>query len=241
MDRTKIADYEILGTLGEGGMGIVYRARDATLDREIAIKVIRPAALAENAAERFIREAKACSRINHPNIVTVYAAGEDGGTPYLAMELLHGENLRSIVERGPVPWKEAVEWTAGILDALARLHAEGIVHRDLKPENIIVTDGGTRETHGFRHRAHERGRDSDNGRRDPRHGPLHVPRAGAGKESRRAERPLLDRERSPRAHNRRGRVPGRTSARGDVFDNGTILRRRSRRPSRVSPTASRTR
>jgi tetratricopeptide (TPR) repeat protein len=142
MDRTKIADYEILGTLGEGGMGIVYRARDATLDREIAIKVIRPAALGENAAERFIREAKACSRINHPNIVTVYAAGEDGGTPYLAMELLHGENMRSIVSRGAVPWKEAVEWTAGILDALARLHAEGIVHRDLKPENIIVTDGG---------------------------------------------------------------------------------------------------
>jgi len=149
MDRTKIADYEILGTLGEGGMGIVYRARDATLDREIAIKVLRPAALAENAAERFIREAKACSRINHPNIVTVYAAGVDGSTPYLAMELLHGENLRSIVERGPVPWKEAVEWTTGILDALARLHAEGIVHRDLKPENIIVTDGGTAKLMDF--------------------------------------------------------------------------------------------
>lgn len=149
MDRTKIADYEILGTLGEGGMGIVYRARDATLDREIAIKVLRPAALAGNAAERFIREAKACSRINHPNIVTVYAAGADGDTPYLAMELLHGENMRSIIERGPVPWKEAVEWTAGILDALARLHAEGIVHRDLKPENIIVTEGGTAKLMDF--------------------------------------------------------------------------------------------
>ena len=149
MDRTKIAGYEILGTLGEGGMGIVYRARDATLDREIAIKVIRPEALGKKAAERFIREAKACSRINHPNIVTVYAAGEDGGTPYLAMEFLHGENMRSIIERGPVPWKEAVEWTAGILDALARLHAEGIVHRDLKPENIIVTDGGTAKLMDF--------------------------------------------------------------------------------------------
>ncbi len=149
MDRTKIADYEILGKLGEGGMGIVYRAHDATLDREVAIKVIRPEALGKNAAERFIREAKACSRISHPNIVTVYAAGEDGGTPYLAMELLHGENMRSVVERGPVPWKEAVEWTAGILDALARLHAEGIVHRDLKPENIIVTDGGTAKLMDF--------------------------------------------------------------------------------------------
>jgi len=149
MDRTKIAGYEILGTLGEGGMGIVYRARDATLDREIAIKVIRPAALGAGVAERFIREAKACSRINHPNIVTVYAAGDDGGTTYIAMELLRGESMRSIIERGPVPWKQAVEWTVGILDALARLHAEGIVHRDLKPENIIVTDGGTAKLMDF--------------------------------------------------------------------------------------------
>lgn len=149
MDRTKIAGYEILGTLGEGGMGIVYRARDATLDREIAIKVIRSAALGASAAERFIREAKACSRINHPNIVTVYAAGDDGGTPYLAMELLRGESMRSIIARGPVPWEQAVEWTAGILDALSRLHAEGIVHRDLKPENIIVTDSGTAKLMDF--------------------------------------------------------------------------------------------
>ena len=149
MDLKKIAGYEILGTLGEGGMGIVYRARDATLDREIAVKVIRPAALGAHAAERFIREAKACSRIAHPNIVTVYAAGEDDGTAYLAMELLHGETMRAVIEKGPAPWETAVRWIAGILDALSRLHADGIVHRDLKPENIMITENGTAKLTDF--------------------------------------------------------------------------------------------
>lgn len=149
MDLKKIAGYEILGTLGEGGMGIVYRARDVTLDREIAVKVIRPAALGAHATERFIREAKACSRIAHPNIVTVYAAGEDEGTAYLAMELLHGETMRAIIEKGPVPWETAVRWIAGILDALSRLHGDGIVHRDLKPENIIVTGDGAAKLTDF--------------------------------------------------------------------------------------------
>jgi Tfp pilus assembly protein PilF len=149
MNPRSIAGYEILGTIGEGGMGIVYRARDLTLDREIAIKVIRSATLVGNAAERFVREAQACSRINHPNIVTVYAAGRDGDVPYLAMELLRGENMRAVIERGPVPWERATGWIAGILDALARLHAEGIVHRDLKPENIIITEGGTAKLMDF--------------------------------------------------------------------------------------------
>ncbi len=142
MTGDRIAGYEILGTLGEGGMGVVYRARDATLDREIALKVIRPSALGAAARERFIREARACSRINHPNIVTVYAAGVEGETPYIAMELLRGKTLREILDGGPVPWRSAVEWVASILGALERLHAEGIVHRDLKPENVIVTDDG---------------------------------------------------------------------------------------------------
>lgn len=144
-----IAGYEILGTLGEGGMGIVYRARDATLDREVAVKVIRPSALGAQAKERFIREARACSRINHPNIVTVYAAGEENGTPYIAMELLRGKTLREMLAEGPVPWPQAIEWVSAILDALGRLHAEGIVHRDLKPENVIVTEGGVAKLMDF--------------------------------------------------------------------------------------------
>ncbi len=149
MNPRNIAGYEILGTIGEGGMGIVYRARDLTLDREVAIKVIRSDALAGNAGERFVREAQACSRINHPNIVTVYAAGRDGDIPYLAMELLRGENMRAVIERGPVPWERAIGWIAGILDALARLHAEGIVHRDLKPDNVMIAESGVAKLMDF--------------------------------------------------------------------------------------------
>lgn len=149
MGIERIAGYDILETLGEGGMGIVYRARDATLDREIAIKVIRTSALGAQAKERFVREARACSRINHPNIVTVYAAGEENGTPYLAMELLRGKTLRETLEGGLIPWRQAVRWVADLLDALGRLHAEGIVHRDLKPENILVTTEGTAKLMDF--------------------------------------------------------------------------------------------
>jgi Tfp pilus assembly protein PilF len=126
---------------GEGGMGVVFKAHDATLDRTLAIKVIRAASLGPEGRERFLREARACSRISHPNIVTVYSAGEDDGRPYLAMEILEGRTLRQIIQQdGPVPWDKAVRWVRDILGALERLHAEGIVHRDLKPDNIILTN-----------------------------------------------------------------------------------------------------
>jgi serine/threonine protein kinase len=137
-----IAGYEIEGTLGEGGMGGVYRARDATLGRPVALKLIRSQSLSAEGRERFLREARACSAINHPNIVTVYAAGEDNGRPYLAMEFLEGQTLREIIEEGPVPWEKALRWAVDLLDALGRLHQEGIVHRDLKPENILITSEG---------------------------------------------------------------------------------------------------
>lgn len=123
-------------------MGVVYRARDVTLDRPAAVKVIRPESLDEIGRARFIREAQACSKINHPNIVTVYAAGEEDGRPYLAMELLEGRTLREVINEGPVPWAKALQWMADILDALNRLHQAGIVHRDLKPENIMFTTDG---------------------------------------------------------------------------------------------------
>jgi tetratricopeptide (TPR) repeat protein/predicted Ser/Thr protein kinase len=139
----KLAGYEIQEILGEGGMGVVYRALDPTLQRPLAIKVIRPEALGSQGKDRFLHEARACSRINHPNIVTVYAAGEEEGHPYLAMELLEGRTLREVIDEGPIPWEKAVLWMADILDALHRLHQEGIIHRDLKPENIIVLGDGT--------------------------------------------------------------------------------------------------
>ncbi|MCK4236326.1 MAG: protein kinase, partial [Candidatus Krumholzibacteria bacterium] len=142
MDRKKLAGYEILGKLGEGGMGVVYRARDTTLDRLLAIKVIPPERLGPQGKGRFLREARICSRINHPNIVTVYTAGEEDGYPFMAMELLEGQTLREIIDEGPVPWEKALRWIVDILDALERFHREGIVHRDLKPENIMVTPDG---------------------------------------------------------------------------------------------------
>ena len=142
MELDNIAGYEILDTLGKGGMGTVFLARDATLDRTLAVKVIRPETLGSSGKERFLREARACSLINHPNIVTVYAAGEDEGLLYLAMELLEGRTVREIIEEGPVDWLTALSWTIDILGALAKLHGEGLVHRDLKPENIIVTSSG---------------------------------------------------------------------------------------------------
>lgn len=139
MDGNQIAGYAIEGVLGEGGMGVVYRGRDTTLDRPVAIKVIHPNKLGEEGRERFFREARACSRITHPHIITVYAAGEDQGRPYLAMELIDGKTLREIIEGGAIPWESAVRWMIDLLDALSRLHKEGIIHRDLKPENIMVT------------------------------------------------------------------------------------------------------
>lgn len=142
MQPRTVAGYEITGTLGEGGMGIVYLARDPTLDRSVALKVMRASMVGPQGRERFLREARACSRINHPNIVTVYAAGEADGSLYMAMELLEGRTLRAVIDEGPIEWRRAAAWTAEILSALERLHGEGIVHRDLKPENMMIGPGG---------------------------------------------------------------------------------------------------
>ncbi len=142
MEPTELGGYQLQGVLGEGGMGKVYRGLDPTLDRPAAIKVIHSKLLGDEGKKRFLREARACSKINHPNIITVYGAGEENGMPYMAMELISGHELRNEVRDGAVEWKQALRWTVDLLDALARLHAEGIVHRDLKPENIMVTDDG---------------------------------------------------------------------------------------------------
>lgn len=142
MQGRRLGGYELRDKLGEGGMGAVYLAHDPTLERSAAIKIIRAETLTTEGKERFLREARACSRINHPNIITVYAAGEENGTPYMAMELIEGRTLRSVMHDGPVAWRTASKWLVELLDALQRLHAEGIIHRDLKPENIMVTRDG---------------------------------------------------------------------------------------------------
>jgi len=142
MKPKQLGGYELNDVLGEGGMGTVYRAHDPTLDRPAAVKVIRTQSLSKEGRQRFLREARACSKINHPNIITVYAAGEENDTPYMAMEFLEGRTLREVLVDGPIDWRSATRWMIDILGALDRLHGEGIVHRDLKPENIMITGDG---------------------------------------------------------------------------------------------------
>jgi Tol biopolymer transport system component/predicted Ser/Thr protein kinase len=141
---TRVGTYEITGLLGEGGMGQVYRARDAKLDRDVALKIL-PEGFASDADRlmRFTREAKTLASLNHPHIAQVYDAGHDGPTAFIAMEFVDGEDLSVRISRGVVPWREALELTRQIADALAAAHDAGIVHRDLKPANVKVRDDGT--------------------------------------------------------------------------------------------------
>lgn len=134
----------ILSTLGAGGMGEVYRARDMRLDREVAIKVL-PEHFADNPEmlSRFEREAKVLAALSHPNILAIHDFGKDRGSTYAVMELLKGETLRDLINRGPVPPTRVMEIAARIADGLAVAHANGVVHRDLKPDNVfLTTDGG---------------------------------------------------------------------------------------------------
>ena len=136
---TKLGPYEILARLGAGGMGVVYRARDGRLERDVAIKVLPFGLLADEAArKRFRKEALALAKLNHPNIAAVYDVGEQEGTDFLVMECVPG---KSLAEEGPIsrPEKEAVALGTQIAAALEEAHEQGIVHRDLKPGNIMVT------------------------------------------------------------------------------------------------------
>ena len=140
---TRLGPYEIVGPLGAGGMGEVYRARDPRLGRDIAIKVL-PAALASDSErlKRFEREARSASSLNHPNIVTIYEIGSLDSISYIAMELVGGEPLRAAILEGPLPVRRLLEIGIQIAEGLAKAHASGIVHRDLKPENVMVTEDG---------------------------------------------------------------------------------------------------
>jgi serine/threonine protein kinase len=140
---TRIGPYEIVGWLGAGGMGEVYRARDSRLGREVAIKLITQA-LAQDAGRvhRFEQEARAAGQLNHPNILAIHDVGVHEGTPYLVCELLEGESLRARLQRGPLPPAKAVEFARQTADGLAAAHDMGIVHRDVKPDNLFVTKDG---------------------------------------------------------------------------------------------------
>jgi serine/threonine protein kinase/tetratricopeptide (TPR) repeat protein len=140
---TQLGRYEILGPLGKGGMGEVYRAKDTQLGREVAIKVL-PEDLAENphALKRFEREARAVAALSHPNILEIHDSGTDQGVAYAVMELLEGETLRARLEGSAIPWRKALEVVVAVAEGLAAAHTKGVIHRDLKPENIFLLKDG---------------------------------------------------------------------------------------------------
>ena len=139
-----IGPYQITGTLGQGGMGIVYSAWDDRLNRQVALKTIRSNDSDPTSTERLRREARAGARVNHPNICQLYDVGSEQGQFYIAMELLEGESLASRLEDGALPLKEAVSITVSALSALEALHTHGLIHRDLKPSNIFLTPHGVK-------------------------------------------------------------------------------------------------
>jgi serine/threonine protein kinase/WD40 repeat protein len=140
MAGQKIGPYEILGQIGAGGMGVVHRARDPRLGREVAIKVL-PASFSADPErlQRFEQEARAAAALNHPNIVAVFDIGESGGAPYVVSELLEGETLRERLRTGAMSTRKATDYALQITRGLAAAHEKGIVHRDLKPENLFIT------------------------------------------------------------------------------------------------------
>jgi serine/threonine protein kinase/tetratricopeptide (TPR) repeat protein len=138
-----IGPYEVLEQLGSGGMGVVYRARDTRLQREVAIKVLSetflgPGTPGQATHERFLREARSASSLNHPNICTIYDVGEQDSKPYLVMELLQGRTLKEALRGTPLPLPEALEFSIQIARGLEEAHEAGIVHRDIKPANIFI-------------------------------------------------------------------------------------------------------
>lgn len=139
----RLGPYEILGPIGSGGMGEVFRARDTRLGREVAVKIL-PERLADNAhaLARFEKEARAVAALSHPNILAIHDFGRDNNVAYAVMELLEGESLDRRLSREALSWKKALEIGSAVADGLASAHARGIVHRDLKPANVFVTPEG---------------------------------------------------------------------------------------------------
>src|SRR5215813_4757119 len=138
-----LGPYEVLSTLGSGGMAEVYRARDTRLGRDIALEVVNEALAGDpELLRRFEQEARLAGSLNHPNLVAVYDFGIHEGAPYFITELLKGESLRQRLSRGRIPVDTALEWGAQLAQGLAAAHAQGVVHRDVKPENVFVTSDG---------------------------------------------------------------------------------------------------
>src|ERR1700747_94875 len=144
-EGTLLGPYKITAPLGTGGMGEVYRARDTRLERTVAIKIL-PEQLSSDPVrkQRFEREAKTISSLNHPHICVLHDVGSQDGISYLVMECVEGETLAKRLEKGPLPLEQVLKYGMQIADALDKAHRSGVVHRDLKPGNIMLTSTGAK-------------------------------------------------------------------------------------------------
>ena len=139
---SRLGDYEIVAPLGTGGMGTVYRARDLRLKRDVALKILRTSAPAEQSARDLLQEARHAARLNHPNVCTIYEVEETGATPFIAMEHVPGRPLSSVIASGGLPSEVTAAYGAQMADAIAHAHEHGIIHRDIKSANVIVGPAG---------------------------------------------------------------------------------------------------
>ena len=150
MTGATIGRYEILEQLGQGGMGVVYRARDVVLNRFAALKFLPPDIDPDkDRQQRFLHEAQAASALNHPNIVTIYEIGVAAPQHFIAMEYVKGRSLEALMSNGRLAVMDVLTWSIQIADALAAAHAIGIVHRDVKPANVIISDAGVAKVLDF--------------------------------------------------------------------------------------------
>src|SRR6185295_12638591 len=138
-----IGRFKIQELLGRGGMGEVYKAFDPTLQRTVAVKTVRPDIDQPEYLERMMREAQACARLSHPNIVTIYEAGQHDGVVYIAMEYLQGKDLADLLDKRSLLYEEKIRIISKVLEALQHAHAQNVVHRDIKPSNVLICADST--------------------------------------------------------------------------------------------------